>query len=169
MSTTVIRKACARFPGFVLLAVTPFRRIRRIRGIRRRALFFAYFSKNRPWPEKSLETLTPGYLADTFLDPEIFPVFSIFEPPPHRPHVELRRRGSTLRNPGFPFFTGGRAAGSGGRGPVSGIWGCWLRISASGIYIHLLPINRPCGRYVNQRLGLLVSVVVVIVVADRFR
>ena len=114
----------------------------------RRALFFAHFSKNRPRTEKSLETLTAGYLADTFLDPQIFPVFSIFEPPQHRPHVELRRPGSTLRNPGFPFFTGGRAAGSGGRGPVSGIWGCWLRISASGIYIHLLPINRPCGRYV---------------------
>ena len=116
----------------------------------RRDFFFAHFSKNRPRTEKSLETLTGGYLADIFLDPEIFPVFSIFQPPQHRPHVELRRPGSALRNPGFPFFTGGRAAGSGGRGPVSGIWGCWLRISASGIYIHLLPINRPCGRYVNS-------------------
>ena len=82
------------------------------------------------------------------MDPEIFPVFWIFEPPQHRPHVELRRPGSALRNPGFPFFTGGRAAGSGGRAAVSAIWGCWLRISASEIYIHLLPINRPCGRYV---------------------
>ena len=147
MSTTVIRKACARFPGFVLLAVTPFPRIREIREF---VFFFAYFSKIRPRTGKSLETLTKTYLADTFLDPEIFPVFSIFQPPQHRPHVELRRPGSALRNPGFPFFTGGRAAGSGGRGPVSGIWGCWLRISASGIYIHLLPINRPCGRYVNH-------------------
>ena len=113
-----------------------------------RAFFFAYFSKNRPRAEKSLETLIPGYLGDTFWAPENFPFCSIFQPPQHRPHVELRRPGSALRNPGFPFFTGGRAAGSGGRGPVSGIWGCWLRISASGIYIHLLPINRPCGRYV---------------------
>ena len=113
-----------------------------------RAFFFAYSSKNRPRAEQLLETLIPGYQAAIFLDHEIFAVFSIFEPPQHRPHVELRRPGSALRNPGFPFFTGGRAAGSGGRAAVSGIWGCWLRISASGIYIHLLPINRPCGRYV---------------------
>ena len=113
-------------------------------------LFFAYFSKIRPRTGKSVSALTKTYLADTFLDPEFFPVFSIFQPPQHRPHVELRRPGSALRNPGFPFFTGGRAAGSGGQGPVSGIWGCWLRISASGIYIHLLPINRPCGRYVKN-------------------
>ena len=145
MSTTVIRKACARFPGFVLLAVTPFRGFRGFRGF---VYFWRVFSKIRPRPGKSVSALTKTYLADTFLDPEIFPVFSIFQPPQHRPHVELRRPGSALRNLGFPFFTGGRAAGSGGRGPVSGIWGCWLRISASGIYIHLLPINRPCGRYV---------------------
>ena len=146
MSTTVIRKACARFPGFVLLAVTPFP------ADPAREFFFAYFSKNWPRAEKSLETLIPGYLGDTFWAPENFPVFSIFQPPQHRPHVELRRPGSALRNPGFPFFTGGRAAGSGGRAAVSGIWGCWLRISASGIYIHLLPINRPCGRYVIFQL-----------------
>ena len=114
-----------------------------------RAFFFTYFSKIRPRAGKSVSALTKTYLADIFLDPEIFPVFSIFQPPQHRPHVELRRPGSALRNPGFPFFTGGRAAGSGGRAAVSGIWGCWLRISASGIYIHLLPINRPCGRYVT--------------------
>ena len=117
-------------------------------SVPRRAFFFAFFSKIRPRTRKSVSALTKTYLADTFLDPEIFPVFSIFQPPQHRPHVELRRPGSALRNPGFPFFTGGRAAGSGGRAAVSGIWGCWLRISASGIYIHLLPINRPCGRYV---------------------
>ena len=116
-----------------------------------REFFFVLFSKNRPRAGKSVSAPSKTYLADTFLDPEIFPVFSIFEPPQHRPHVELRRPGSALRNPRFLFLTGGRAAGSGGRGPVSGIWGCWLRISASGIYIHLLPINRPCGRYVNER------------------
>ena len=149
MSTTVIRKACARFPGFVLPALTPFRWKQDFRGFPRISPRIAFFSKIRPRAEKWLEIKCFGYLADIFLDPEIFPVFSIFQPPQHRPHVEFRRPGSALRNPGFPFFTGGRAAGSGGRGPVSGIWGCWLRISASGIYIHLLPINRPCGRYVT--------------------
>ena len=145
MSTTVIQKACARFPGFALPAVTPFRRSGGSRSFLQESPFF---TNNRPWEEKWLEIKCFGYLEDIFLEPEFSLVFSIFQPPQHRPHVELRRPGSALRNPGFPFFTGGRAAGSGGRAAVSGIWGCWLRISASGIYIHLLPINRPCGRYV---------------------
>ena len=74
----------------------------------RRDFFFDYFSKIRPRAEKSLETLIPGYLGDTFWAPKNFPVFSIFQPPQQRPHVELRAPGSDLRNPGFPFFTGGR-------------------------------------------------------------
>ena len=42
MSTTVIRKACARFPGFVLLAVTPFCRADHF-------LFFRlFFEKSAP-------------------------------------------------------------------------------------------------------------------------
>ena len=120
MSTTVIRKACARFPGFVLRAVTPFP------ADPRRAFFFAHFSKNRPRTEKSLETLTGGYLADIFLDPEIFPVFSIFQPPQHRPHVELREPGSELRNPGFPFFTGGRDSEG------TGVWSLGSEVAGFG-------------------------------------
>ena len=120
MSTTVIRKACARFPGFVLLAVTPFPRNAA------RASFFAYFSKNRPRAEKSLETLIPGYLGDTFWAPENFPVFSIFQPPQHRPHVELREPGSELRNPGFPFFTGGRDSEG------TGVWSLGSEVAGFG-------------------------------------
>ena len=120
MSTTVIRKACARFPGFVLLAVTPFPRNAA------RAFFFAYFSKNRPRAEKSLETLIPGYLGDTFWAPENFPVFSIFQPPQHRPHVELREPGSELRNPGFPFFTGGRDSEG------TGVWSLGSEVAGFG-------------------------------------
>ena len=86
-------------------------------------VFFTYFSKNRPWAEKSFETLIPGYLGATFWAPENFPVFSIFQPPQHRPHVELRRPGSELGNPGFPFFIGGLGCGIWDWGPVSGIWG----------------------------------------------
>ena len=92
----------------------------------RRALFFAHFSKNRPRTEKSLETLTGGYLADIFLDPEIFPVFSIFQPPQHRPHVELREPGSELRNPGFPFFTGGRDSEG------TGVWSLGSEVAGFG-------------------------------------
>ena len=46
----------------------------------------------------------------------------------------------------FLLEAGLRGLGAGVRSPGSGVG--WLRISASGIYIHLLPINRPCGRYV---------------------
>ena len=123
MSTTVIRKACARFPGFVLLAVTPFRGIR---GIRRCVPKNAFFSKIRPRTGKSVSALTKTYLADTFWDPEIFPVFSIFQPPQHRPHVELRRPGSALRNPGVSFFLledGLRDLGAGVRSLGSGVAG----------------------------------------------
>ena len=117
MSTTVIRKACARFPGFVLLAMTPFRGF---------VYFFTYFSKNRPRAEKSLETLIPGYLGATFWAPENFPVFSIFQPPQHRPHVELREPGSELRNPGFPFFTGGRDSEG------TGVWSLGSEVAGFG-------------------------------------
>ena len=120
MSTTVIRKACARFPGFVLLAVTPFP-----------AIDFenAYFSKNRPRTEKSLETLIPGYLEDTFWAPENLPVFSIFQPPQRRPHVELREPGSELRSPGFPFFTGGRDSEG------TGVWSLGSEVAGFGFPI----------------------------------
>ena len=46
-----------------------------------RAFFFAYFSKNRPRAEKSLETLIPGYLGDTFWAPEVFRFFRFFNLP----------------------------------------------------------------------------------------
>ena len=95
----------------------------------RRDFFFAHFSKNRPRAEKSLETLTGGYLADTFLDPEIFPVFLIFQPPQHRPHVELREPGSELRNPGFPFFTGGRDSEG------TGVWSLGSEVAGFGFPI----------------------------------
>ena len=91
-----------------------------------RAFFFAYFSKNRPRTEKSLETLIPGYLGDTFWAPENFPVFSIFQPPQHRPHVELREPGSELRNPGFPFFTGGRDSEG------TGVWSLGSEVAGFG-------------------------------------
>ena len=123
MSTTVIRKACARFPGFVLLAVTPFR------GIRRCIPKNAFFSKIRPRTGKSVSALTKTYLADTFLDPENFPVFSIFQPPQHRPHVELREPGSELRNPGFPFFTGGRDSEG------TGVWSLGSEVAGFGFPI----------------------------------
>ena len=123
MSTTVIRKACAQFPGFVLRAVTPFPADARDP---RRAFFFAHFSKNRPRAEKSLETLIPGYLEDTFWAPENFPVFSIFQPSQHRPHLELREPGSELRNPGFPFFTGGRDSEG------TGVWSLGSEVAGFG-------------------------------------
>ena len=88
--------------------------------------FFAFFSKNRPRAEKSLETLIPGYLGDTFWAPENFPVFSIFQPPQHRPHVELREPGSELRNPGFPFFTGGRDSEG------TGVWSLGSEVAGFG-------------------------------------
>ena len=91
-----------------------------------RAFFFAYFSKNRPRTEKSLETLTGGYLADIFLDPEFFPVFSIFEPPQHRPHVELREPGSEFPNPGFPIFRGGRDSEG------TGVWSLGSEVAGFG-------------------------------------
>ena len=91
-----------------------------------RAFFFAYFSKIRPRAGKSVSALTKTYLADTFLDPEIFPVFSIFQPPQHRPHVELREPGSELRNPGFPFFTGGRDSEG------TGVWSLGSEVAGFG-------------------------------------
>ena len=97
----------------MLLAVTPFPSARADAAI---DFFFAYFSKNRPRTEKSLETLTGGYLADTFLDPEFFSVFFIFQPPQHKPHVELRDPQSEHRILEFSSFTGRRDAGSGSRG-----------------------------------------------------
>ena len=84
-----------------------------IRGIRGIEFSFAFFSKNRPRAEKWLEIKCFGYLEATFSDAEIFPVFLIFQPPQHRPHVELRKPGSELGDPGFSFFIGGRDAGSG--------------------------------------------------------
>ena len=95
----------------------------------RRDFFFAYFSKNRPRAEKSLETLIPGYLGDTFWAPENFPVFSIFQPPQHRPHVELREPGSELPNPGFPFFTGGRDSEG------TGVWSLGSEVAGFGFPI----------------------------------
>ena len=92
----------------------------------RRDFFFAYFSKIRPRTGKSVSALTKTYLADTFLDPEIFPVFSIFQPPQHRPHVELREPGSELRNPGFPFFTGGRDSEG------TGVWSLGSEVAGFG-------------------------------------
>ena len=65
-------------------------------------------------------------------------------------------RSGHLRNPGFPFFIGRRDPSSalcnpppGSRHPISGVRDCRLRIPDSAIYIYLLPINRPCGRYVT--------------------
>ena len=60
--------------------------------------------------------------------PENFPVFSIFQPPQHRPHVELREPGSELWNPGFPFFIGGRDSAS-----RAGIWDYGIRRLGAGI------------------------------------
>ena len=79
-------------------------------------------------------------------------LLGIFNLPQH----SLMLRSGHLRNPGFPFFIGRRDPSSalcnpppGSRHPISGVRDCRLRIPDSAIYIYLLPINRPCGRYVN--------------------
>ena len=45
------------------------------------------------------------------------------------PHSEIRRLGASIHS-------------------LHGVRDCRLRIPDSAIYIYLLPINRPCGRYV---------------------
>ena len=117
----------------------------------RREFFFAFFSKNRPRREKWLEIKCFGYLETIFLAPQSFLIFGIFNLPQH----SLMLRSGHLRNPGFPFFIGRRDPSSalcnpppGSRHPISGVRDCCLRIPDSAIYIYLLPINRPCGRYV---------------------
>ena len=146
MSTTVIRKACARFPGFVLLAVTPFRGF---------VYFFAYFSKIRPRTGKSVSALTKTYLADTFLDPEIFPVFSIFQPPQHRPHVEFRRPGSAFRNPGFPFFPESVSEGFSFSGLTAGEKLRHRLACVPAVYLRLFAFSRRSGAHPAARIPML--------------
>ena len=149
MSTTVIRKACARFTGFVLLAVTPFRRMRGVR------FFSPFFRKIGPGGKNGSKSNVLGTWRPLFWRPKFFGFFGIFNLPQH----SLMLRSGHLRNPGFPFFIGRRDPSSalcnpppGSRHPISGVRDCRLRIPDSAIYIYLLvlPSNRPCGRYVQR-------------------
>ena len=52
--------------------------------------------------------------------------FFNFQPPQHRPHVELREPGSELPNPGFPLFTGGRDSEG------TGVWSLGSEVAGFG-------------------------------------
>ena len=64
-----------------------------------------------------------------FGPPTVSGFFSNFQPPQHKPHVELREPGSELRNPGFPFFTGGRDSEG------TGVWSLGSEVAGFGFPI----------------------------------
>ena len=115
--------------------------------------FSPFFRKIGPGGKNCSKSNVLGTWRPLFWRPNFFRFFWIFNLPQH----SLMLRSGHLRNPGFPFFIyiGRRDPSSalcnpppGSRHPISGVRDCRLRIPDSAIYIYLLPINRPCGRYV---------------------